>query len=606
MELSELSQAESLDYGAIGNCRSAALISSKGSIDWLCLPDFDSSSIFAKILDKKIGGHFGFKVDKSYEIKQKYVDHTNILCTTFSSEEGEFEVLDFMPRYRIGEKHDYYLPPEIYRLIRLKRGTPRFRVDFKPAMNYARDTAIYNVNYDYVKIAASENEYDTFYLYSSFNFDAVLSGEEFILEKDEFFLISYNQKLIKIDQPRVDLEYQRTKVYWINWANRTRKYTKYYPLIERSVLVLKLMSFHRSGAVLAALTTSLPESVGEVRNWDYRFCWLRDASMSIDTLLTVGHQGAAKRFMTFIHNILKKKSDSFQIMYGIRGERTLTEETLSHLSGYKNSAPVRIGNDAYRQKQNDSFGYLMDVIYRYYRFFPGSLDEVEDMFEVVKNIVRTVSADWEKPDKGIWEIRGEEQHFVLSKVMSWVAMDRAVSIAEILHRDDLATRWKIVADTIRQDVMENGWNKEIESFTQTYSNKEMDTSLLLMEEYGFISADDIRYKKTVDLVYKELNYNGLMYRYNNHDDFGKPTSAFTICTFWMIRGLFVTGREMEAQKLFEELLSYSNHLGLFSEDLDFETKSQLGNYPQAYSMLALINTALLFSEEIQLSKFIRP
>ena len=183
-------------------------------------------------------------------------------------------------------------------------------------MNYARDTATYTVNYDNVKIAAAENEYDTFYLYSSLNFDVVLSGEEFILEKDEFFLISYNQKLIKIDQSRVDLEYQRTKVYWINWANRTRKYTKYYPLIERSVLVLKLMSFHRSGAVLAALTTSLPESVGEVRNWDYRFCWLRDASMSIDTLLTVGHQGAAKRFMTFIHNILKKKSDSFQIMYG--------------------------------------------------------------------------------------------------------------------------------------------------------------------------------------------------------------------------------------------------------------------------------------------------
>ncbi len=606
MELSELPQAESLDYGAIGNCRSAALISSKGSIDWLCLPDFDSSSIFAKILDKKIGGSFGFKVDKSYEIKQKYVDHTNILCTTFSSDEGEFEVMDFMPRYRIGEKHDYYLPPEVYRLVRLKKGKPRFKVDFKPAMNYARDTATYTVNYDNVKIAAAENEYDTFYLYSSLNFDVVLSGEEFILEKDEFFLISYNQKLIKIDQSRVDLEYQRTKVYWINWANRTRKYTKYYPLIERSVLVLKLMSFHRSGAVLAALTTSLPESVGEVRNWDYRFCWLRDASMSIDTLLTVGHQGAAKRFMTFIHNILKKKSDSFQIMYGIRGERTLTEETLTHLSGYKDSAPVRIGNDAYHQKQNDSFGYLMDVIYRYYRFFPGSLDEVEDMFEVVKNIVRTVSADWEKPDKGIWEIRGEEQHFVLSKVMSWVAMDRAVSIAEILQRDDFATRWKIVADTIKQDVMENGWNKEIESFTQTYSNKEMDTSLLLMEEYGFISADDIRYKKTVDLVYKTLNYNGLMYRYNNHDDFGKPTSAFTICTFWMIRGLFVTGREAEAQKLFEELLSYSNHLGLFSEDLDFETKSQLGNFPQAYSMLALINTALLFSEEIQLSKFIRP
>lgn len=606
MELSDIIQGESLNYGAIGNCRSAALISDKGSIDWLCLPDFDSSSVFAKILDNKIGGHFGFIVDKSYKITQKYVSHTNILRTTFSSKEGAFDVLDFMPRYRIGEKNDYYLPPEVYRFIHLIRGKPRFKIDFKPAMNYARDTAVFNITKDYLKVVASENQYDTFYLYSSLAFDSVLNEEEFLLTKNEFFLLSYNQKMVSIDQPRVELEYERTKIYWINWANRTKKYTKYYSLIERSVLVLKLMSFQRSGAVLAALTTSLPEAVGHVRNWDYRFCWLRDASMSIDTLLKVGHQGAAKRFITFIHNILKKKSDRFQIMYGIRGERTLEEEILPHLSGFNKSSPVRIGNDAYHQMQNDSFGYLMDVMYRYYRFFPGTLDEIEDMFEVVKNIVRTVNADWEKPDKGIWEIRGDEQHFVLSKVMSWVAMDRAVRIAEILLRDDYAVRWRIIAETIKEDVMEKGWNKNIESFTQTYTNTEMDTSLFLMEEYGFISSDDIRYKKTVDSVYKALYYKGLMYRYNNDDDFGKPTSAFTICTFWLIRGLYVTGREKEAQTIFEELLTYSNHLGLFSEDLDFETKSQLGNFPQAYSMLACINTALLFSEEEQISKFIRP
>ncbi len=597
---------ESLNYGVIGNCRSAALISDKGSIDWLCLPDFDSSSIFAKILDKNIGGQFGFKVEDSYLITQKYIDHTNIICTNFDSEEGGFEVLDFMPRYRIGERNNYYLPPEVHRLIRLKYGKPSFKVDFKPAMNYARDTAVYSVDDGVLKMEASENEYDTFYLYSSVDFNTIIHGVEFKLEKNEFFMISYNQKLINIDIDRVEMEYQRTKVYWINWANRTKKYSHYNSIIERSVLVLKLMSFHRSGAVLAALTTSLPEFVGEVRNWDYRFCWIRDASMSIDTLMSVGHTGAAKRFMTFIHNILKKKSDRFQIMYGIRGERVLTEEFLPHLSGYKNSKPVRIGNDAYFQKQNDSFGYLMDVIFQYYRFFPGTLDEVEDMFEVVKNIVRAVSVDWEKPDKGIWEIRGEEQHFVWSKVMSWVAMDRAVQIAEILHRDEHAVRWRLIADTIREDVLEHGWNKEIESFTQSYSNIEMDASLLLMEEYGFLEASDIRYKKTVDSVYKALNYNGLMYRYTTQDDFGKPTTAFTICTFWLIRGMFVTGRQEEAKKIFDELIGYSNHLGLFSEDLDFETKSQLGNFPQAYSQLALINTALLFSEEIEISKFIRP
>ncbi len=597
---------EHLNYGAVGNCRSAALISEEGNIEWFCFPDFDSPSVFAKILDKEKGGSFGFIVDETYSVSQEYIEHTNILLTTFDSEQGGFEVIDFMPRYKTGKDDNYYLPPEIHRLIRLKYGRPRFRVNYHPALNYARDEVSHLITPDYLKTFSTENTQDTIYLYSGLDFDRILAGDEFILQQDEFFVLSYNEKLIKINKVRVELEYQRTKVYWMNWANRSKKYTQYNAVIERSVLVLKLMSYHRSGAVLAALTTSIPESMGEVRNWDYRFCWLRDASMSIETLLRVGHQGAAKRFMTFIHNIIKKKSDIFQIMYGIRGERVLTEEILDHLSGYENSGPVRIGNDAYHQKQNDSFGYLMDVIYQYYRYFPGTLDEIEDMFEVVKNMVKTVTEDWSKPDKGIWEIRGEEKHFVFSKVMSWVAMDRAMKIAQILHKDEIAQEWMIIADEIKNDVLVNGWNEKLQSFTQTYSTPDMDSSLLLMETYGFISPTDDRFQKTVDAIYRALNYKGLMFRYNNQDDFGVPASAFTICTFWMIRALYVIDRQDEAQELFNQLLSYSNHLGLFSEDLDFETKVQLGNFPQAYSHLALINTALLFADEVELSRFIRP
>jgi len=597
---------EHLNYGAVGNCRSAALISDRGNIEWLCFPDFDSSSVFAAILDQEKGGRFGFIVNETYTITQKYIEHTNILSTTFESIEGGFEVLDFMPRYRIGENNDYFLPPEIQRLIRLKHGSPRFRVEYKPALNYARDEVSHKVGPDYVKTYSIENEQDTLYLYSRLDFNKILNAEEIILHKDEFFLLSYNQKLIKIDQNRVELEYQRTKVYWMNWANRSKKFTEFNELIERSVLILKLMSYHRSGAVLAALTTSIPEAIGETRNWDYRFCWIRDASMSIETLLRVNHQGAAKRYMNFIKNILKKKSDSFQIMYGIRGERILVEEVLPHLSGFGNSNPVRIGNDAYHQKQNDSFGYLMDVIYQYYRFFPGSLDEIEEIFEMVKNIVKTVSEDWTKPDKGIWEIRGPEQHFVFSKVMSWVAMDRAVKIAHILQKNNIANKWHKVAETIKEDVLINGWKEEIQSFSQTYENNELDSSLLLMESYGFISPVDEKYRKTVEAINKSLNNKGLLFRYNISDDFGVPTSAFTICTFWLVRALYVIGKPEEARDLFNELISYSNHLGLFSEDLDFETKAQLGNFPQAYSHLALINTALLFSEEEHRSRFIKP
>ena len=594
------------NYGVVGNCRSAALISDRGSIDWFCFPDFDSPSIFAKLLDEDNGGCFAFVVDEHYSVKQKYIEHTNILSTTFNSIEGSFEVIDFMPLYRIDQQNEYFQPPEIYRLIRLKNGSPRFRIDYHPALNYARDEVIHRSGTEYVKTFSVQNDIDTIYLYSSLEYERILISEEFVLIKDEFLLLSNNQKLVKIDQNRVELEYQRTRVYWMNWTNRSKKYTLYNDIVERSILVLKLMSYQRSGAVLAALTTSIPESIGDTRNWDYRFCWLRDASMSIETLLLVGHQGTAKRFMNFIKNILKKKSDTFQIMYGIRGERILTEEELPHLSGYKNSRPIRVGNDAYHQKQNDSFGYLMDVIYQYYRYFQGTLDEIEDMFEVVKNMVKTVMDDWQKPDKSIWEIRGDEKHFVFSKIMCWVAMDRAVSIAKLLYKEDFAEKWLSVADTIKDDVLTKGWKEEIQSFSQTYENTELDSSLLLMEAYGFITPEDERYRKTVEAVYKKLKYKGLMFRYNNPDDFGVPTSAFTICTFWMIRALFVIDRQEEARLMFDEMISYSNNLGLFSEDLDFETKSQLGNFPQAYSHLALINTARLFADEVEFSRFIKP
>ena len=594
------------NYGVVGNCRTAALISDRGSIDWFCFPDFDSPSIFAKLLDEEKGGYFSFIVESHYAVSQKYIEHTNILSTTFNAIEGGFEVIDFMPLYRIEDQNEYFLPPEIHRIIRIKHGTPRFRVAYKPALNYAKDEVVNLIGPEYVKTYSVNNETDTIYLYSGLNFEKVLNGDEITLVHDEFLLLSNNQKLVKIDQNRVELELQRTKVYWMNWTNRSKKYTLYNDMIERSILVLKLMSYHRSGAVLAALTTSIPESLGDVRNWDYRFCWLRDASMSIETLLRVGHKETAKRFMGFIKNILKSKSDTFQIMYGIRGERILTEVELTHLSGYKNTRPVRIGNEAYIQKQNDSFGYLMDVIYQYYLYFPGTLDEIEDMFEIVKNIVKTVIDDWQKPDKSIWEIRGEEKNFVFSKIMCWVAMDRAIRIAQLLYKDVFIKKWLEVAVAIKFDVLTKGWKEDIQSFSQTYENNDLDSSLLLLEAYGFISPEDERYRKTVEAVYNALYYKGLMFRYKNSDDFGVPTSAFTICSFWLVRALFMIGRKEEAKKLFDELIHYSNNLGLFSEDLDFESKSQLGNFPQAYSHLALINTARLFAEEAELSRIIKP
>ncbi len=595
----------SLDYGVIGNCKTAALISKKGSIDWLCFPIFDAPSVFSKILDEEKGGSFAIEVSEKYRISQEYLKGTNILCTRFFSAEGSFEVIDFMPRYRtFNEKH--YMPAELYRYIRPISGQPRFCVKYDPRMNYGRANVLNKKFSGYIRTFSLENGNDSMYLYSSMNFDDILNRKEIILEKEEFLLLSYNQKLITVDIDRIYLEYERTKVYWLNWNNRSRKFEKYNDTISRSLLILKLMFYQDSGAVIAALTTSIPEIAGGERNWDYRFCWIRDASMSIETLLRLGHQSTAKQFMSFIKKILKSKLDVFQVMYGIDGRRTLNEELLTHLSGYENSLPVRIGNAAYTQQQNDSLGYLMDVIYNYYVYFPGTLDEIEEMWDIVQTIVKIVYVGWRNTDSSIWEFRNKDKHFVFSKTMCWVALDRAIAIAKFLNKKDYETAWKKEAASIKEDIFTHGWNDELQSFTQTYDSFDVDSSLLLMAYYGFIDARDERFVKTVKKIKNELFYNGLMYRYKNDDGFGLPSSSFTICTFWLIRALYKIGEKDEALKIFEELLSCSNHLGLFSEDLDFKTKRQLGNFPQAYSHLALIDTALLFTEEKRVSQFIKP
>ncbi|MDD4697263.1 MAG: glycoside hydrolase family 15 protein [Fermentimonas sp.] len=597
---------DNLDYGIIGNCRTAALVSKTGSIDWFCLPDFDSPSIFAKLLDKEKGGSFHFEVSDDYNITQKYNGHTNILMTRFESPEHGFILFDYMPRYRTSDLR-HYMPPEIHRYIRVFKGAPSVRVVYDPKLNYAREEVRHEIVGNYIKSHSVENSEDKVYLYTSFDKEKVLNREEMVITDHQFFLLSYNQKLVTVDINRILLEFERTKVYWLNFVNRSRDYVQYNDMIKRSLLVLKLLSYQNSGAMLAAITTSLPETIGETRNWDYRYCWLRDASMSIDTLLFMKQKSAAKRFIEFIKRILKSsRNEPVQIMYGIRGERDLSEEILPHLSGYANSHPVRIGNAAYYQEQNDSIGYLLDVIYKYYLYFPGTLDEIEEIWEIIKNLVRAVLASWKNPDRSIWEYRTKKHHFVFSKVMSWVAVDRASLIAELLQRDYYAIEWRKEADIIKKEVHEKGWNEELQTFTQAYDNRDADSSLLLMYFYDFIDAGDERFVKTVKYIKENLFHEGLMYRYKAEDDFGVPTSSFTICTFWLIDALYMIGEKEEARELFENMISYSNHLGLYSEDLDFETKRQLGNFPQAYSHLAFINTAALFSEEKKLSKFIRP
>ncbi|MCX2679246.1 glycoside hydrolase family 15 protein [Galbibacter sp. EGI 63066] len=588
---------ENLEYGIIGNCRSAALISKTGSLDWCCLPEFDSSSVFAKILDDEKGGHFGFTVDHTYKITQTYFRNTNILVTEFSNGTDAFLINDFMPRY-YNETGGYNAPPDIIRYIEYKSGKPKFRVDYKPKLEYALGTTNIYVKDDFIVSLTDKERFDTLFLYTSFDKEKVVSGEEIEVTDDGYFLVGYNEKIFVPTVNKAFLELNRTKVYWLNWADRTPTYKKYNKEISRSALTLKMLSYDKSGAVLAAATTSLPETIGEVRNWDYRFCWIRDASMVIKVVSELGHKNMAKRYLKFIIDLIPDKDEKLQIMYGINKEKILTEKTLDYLNGYEGSKPVRIGNAAYEQRQNDIYGILMDVIYEQFIKFSIEIENSEDLWTITKGIVWVVNKHWREPDKGIWEFRTEEKHFTFSKILCWVAVDRALRVAKMLNKDRKIDKWECLENEIRKDIYKNSWNEEVGAFTQSYGSNDMDASVLLMETYGFIDARDPKYISTVKAVEKELSNDGLLYRYKNKDDFGLPSSSFTICTFWYINALNKIGEHKKAIELFEKLLSYSNHLGLFSEDIDFKTKRLLGNFPQAYSHLALVETAINLSNYI--------
>ncbi|TXD84819.1 glycoside hydrolase family 15 protein [Subsaximicrobium wynnwilliamsii] len=585
---------DNLNYGIIGNCKSAALISKHGSLDWCCLPEFDSSSVFAKLLDEKIGGSFGVIVADDYEISQTYITDTCILKTRFASEANIFEILDFMPRYK-KENGEYYAPPEVIRYFKLIKGQPKFKINYDPKLEYAVGKTSTYVKTHFIVSLTDKGRYDTLFLYTDFDKEAVVNGEELTLKADGFFRFGYNEKLFEPSISIMNLELERTKVYWLNWMQRTPSYKNYNAEISRSALTLKLLSYEKTGAVLAAATTSLPETIGEVRNWDYRFCWIRDASMVIKVVSQLGHKRMAKRYLKFIVDLIPHKDEKLQIMYGINGEKKLTEKKLDHLSGYMNSKPVRIGNAAYSQRQNDIYGILMDVIHQQLVKFEMDVENGEELWTITKGIVWVVDKHWQEADKGIWEFRTEDRHFTFSKVLCWVAVDRAIKVAKILGKTHKLEKWQPLEAEIKKDILDKAWNEDVQSFTQSYGSTDLDASTLLMEPYGFIDAKDPKYMYTVKAIEKELSNDGLLYRYKNKDDFGLPSSSFTICTFWFINSLYKIGETQKAKKLFDQLLSYSNHLGLFSEDIDFETKRLLGNFPQAYSHLALIETAINLS-----------
>jgi GH15 family glucan-1,4-alpha-glucosidase len=594
------------DYhlGMIGNGRTCALIDALGKIVFCCLPAFDSGTVFASLLDEEKGGSFGIEMTGGGVTGQMYEKNTNVLVTSFEGPDGAFELIDFMPRYtsdgRAGAADD--IGPDVVRKIRHLRGAPRIKVRFDPRMEYARSET--RVALEPSRIKATTGwpgehgaVYESMYLWTSLDAEAVRSGTETRLTGDAFLFLSYHDKVQVPDMDLVDLMLQRTRAYWMLWSARTHLPRQYRGEVLRSALVLKMLQFSPTGAFLAAATTSLPETIGEERNWDYRFCWLRDASMTVTVLNRIGHSYMATAFIDWMMKTVPTKDDSLQIMYGIRGEKELTERILGHFAGYQGSRPVRVGNAAYIQEQHDIFGVVMDVIHQDLLLRQRTPEALDRIWTQVRSIARTVSAAWKEPDRGIWEIRGEKRHFVFSKVLCWVALDRAIRIAIMLEKHEWANARRPLLEQMHADILARGWNAEKGAFVQSYGANDLDASNLLLAEYGFIEATDPRFIATVERTQAELCVDGLMYRYRNQDDFGEPQSAFTVCSFWLVKALASIRRREEARRLFETLLDAANGHGLYGEDLDFKTRRHLGNFPQAYSHLALIDCALTLSRD---------
>lgn len=587
------------DYGLIGNCVVSALVSKDASVDWMCMPYFDSPSLFAKLLDTSKGGSFKIEGVDIVSTHQEYVRFTPILKTRVETKDGAFDIYDFMPRFVMDAGH-YYCPAEIHRSLRVVSGQPKIKVLLNIRPNYGKNGCRTEKSDGCLKFLTDGGEYYSYYLYSDMHFEDILEGKEITLSKSACFVLSYHQKVRPFNADRAYIEFERTKSHWLGWSYRTNLPEKFSDLIIRSLITLRLLMYHNTGAVIAAPTTSLPETVGKDRNWDYRFCWIRDASMIVELFSRLGHVRSSSQYMRFILDRMLLKNDGVSVMYGIHGETNLTEKVLDHLSGYEGSKPVRIGNEAHVQVQNDLYGELLDAIYTYFELqVDTGFQFDQELWTAVRTLVRCSKNVWKSPDNGIWEYRGGVQHHVFSKLMNWVAMDRAGRIANIIGKKDYADDCFKTANDIREDILQKGWNEQCQAFTMHYGSPHADAAVLLMLHYGFLPKDDPRMIKTVDFCYRELVRNGLSMRYTAEDDFGRPESAFLICTFWMVNALHMVGRRQEAKELFAYAVSSANHLGLMSEGVEPKSGAQTGNFPQGYSHMAFIQTALFLETDYE-------
>ena len=585
------------DYGIIGDLHTIALVGIDGSIDWCCLPRFDSPSLFAAILDEKIGGYFKIAPVIKGNTRQMYLPETNILLTRFLQHDGVGELTDFMP---IESDEAGYRPRrhQIIRMLSVVRGTVTFRLECAPAFNFGRDLHDIETRPKGIIFQSGEQSVG---LVSPIPLQTRenLAYQEFTLHQGEsltFFLeyleVKNGDQLLSTPESG-DEAFRNTSAFWQRWLAQCQYDGRWREVVHRSALALKLLTYAPTGAIVAAPTTSLPENIGGPRNWDYRYTWIRDAAFSIYGLLRLGFTVEASRFMDWLNaRCCELNPDgSIQLMYGIDGRRNLTEEELPHLDGHRRSRPVRIGNGAASQLQMDMYGALMDAVYLYNKH-GASISY--DLWVNLCRLLDFVCDNWEQPDEGIWEVRGGRRHFVYSKVMCWVALDRGIRLADKRGFPGSRARWMEQRDRIYREIMARGWNADIGAFVQSYDSEALDAANLIMPLVFFVSPTDPRMLSTIDRTLEQLSLGSLVYRYENgkaaSDGLDSEEGTFSMCTFWLVEALTKAGRLTEARLIFEKMLSYGNHLRLYAEEVS-HSGEQLGNFPQAFTHFGLITAA---------------
>jgi GH15 family glucan-1,4-alpha-glucosidase len=582
------------DYALIGDMRTCALVGLDGSIDWCCFPRFDSASLFAAILDHSQGGRFRISPTAASTSTQRYLPATNVLVTTFHGEAGVIDVTDFMPSLERGRELSAF--HEIHRRVSCPRGEVEVEVLFEPRFKYALASVELLRRRHGVLATDREDEAVALSAPDSVRWEVV--GEEgrararLTLKSGElaWFVLRYDDDEVHpVASYESERKFEATIAFWDEWVSRIQYRGPFRAEVERSALVLKLLFYAPTGAVVAAATTSLPEELGGVRNWDYRFTWLRDAAFTLYALHVLGQYDEADRFMDYLKRICRKSADHLQIMYGIGGERILTETELAHLEGYRGSRPVRIGNGAHDQLQLDVYGEVLDTAYLWHH----NHRMTEGLWSVLSGFADWVAANWRRQDSGIWEVRAGIQHYVLSKVMCWVTLDRAIRMAEELDMPGDLARWRAERDTIHAEVMDRGWSEGKQAFVQYYGTDALDASNLLIGIVGFLPRDHPRVKSTVAATLRELTSEDqeLVFRYINPDGLPGDEGVFSICTFWLADALILSGEVEKGERIFRRMLRHANHVGLYSEELDPHSGEFLGNFPQAFTHIALINTA---------------